>query len=34
MKNSATLRRFNIFVAVILTVVSLAVFGCARNAVS
>lgn len=29
MKNSATLRRFNIFVAVILTVVSLAVFGCA-----
>ena len=29
MKNPATLRRFNIFVAVILTVVSLAVFGCA-----
>lgn len=29
MKNSATLRRFNIFVAVILTVVSLAVLGCA-----
>ena len=29
MKNSATLRRFNIFVAVILTVVTLAVFGCA-----